>query len=46
MSQITQVLSNHLGSLQWIDGVVHELNVKVKDIEQCVQVSGDLDGSL
>ena len=45
MGQTTQILSSRLGSLQWIDGVVRELDVKVKDIERRVQVSGDLDGA-
>ena len=46
MGQITQILSSHLGSLQWIDGAVRELDVNVKDVKRRVQASGDLDGGL
>jgi nuclear pore complex protein Nup62 len=40
MSQISQVLSSHLESLQWIDGAVREVEGKVSDIEKRVKDSG------
>lgn len=40
MSQISQVLSSHLESLQWIDGAVREVEGKVSDIEKRVGDSG------
>ena len=46
MGQIMQILSSHLGSLQWIDSApVRKLNVKVMDVERRVQASGNLDGT-
>ena len=40
MVQISQVLSNHLESLQWIDGSVRELESKVNDVEKRIKDSG------
>ena len=37
MGQITQILSSHLGSLQWIDGAVREVEAKVVDVERRVR---------
>lgn len=34
--QIEAILNAHLGSLQWIDGAVRELEIKVKDVEEQV----------
>ncbi|KAF8623435.1 hypothetical protein AX15_006377 [Amanita polypyramis BW_CC] len=40
MSQISQILSNHLESLQWIDGAVREVENKVGEVEKRVKDSG------
>ncbi|KAF9451633.1 hypothetical protein P691DRAFT_337486 [Macrolepiota fuliginosa MF-IS2] len=40
MAQISQILSSHLESLQWIDGAVREVEGKVTDIERRVKDSG------
>lgn len=40
MTQISQILSSHLESLQWIDGAVREVDGKVTDIEKRVKDSG------
>ncbi|KAI9447814.1 Nsp1-like C-terminal region-domain-containing protein [Lactarius indigo] len=41
MAQIAQVLSNHLESLQWIDGASRELEEKVGEVEKRIKdVSG------
>lgn len=40
MTQISQILSSHLESLQWIDGAVREVEGKVTDIERRVKDSG------
>jgi nuclear pore complex protein Nup62 len=40
MSQISQILSSHLESLQWIDGAVREVETKVSDVEKRVKESG------
>jgi len=40
MSQIAQILSSHLESLQWIDGAVHEVESKVSEVEKRLQDSG------
>ncbi|KAF7776045.1 hypothetical protein Agabi119p4_4438 [Agaricus bisporus var. burnettii] len=40
MTQISQVLSSHLESLQWIDGAVREVEGKVSDVEKRVKDSG------
>ncbi|THH13920.1 hypothetical protein EW146_g6355 [Bondarzewia mesenterica] len=40
MSQIAQVLSNHLESLQWIDGASRELEGKVVEVEKRVREAG------
>lgn len=46
MTQISQVLSSHLESLQWIDGAVREVEGKVSDVEKRVKDSGyNLNGS-
>lgn len=34
LQQISQILSSHLDSLQWIDGAVQEVESKVNDIEK------------
>ena len=42
MNQIAQVLSNHLESLQWIDGAVREVESKVTEVERRVKgAAGD-----
>ena len=46
MGQIAQILSSHLESLQWINGVVRELDVKVKDVKWRMQAWGNLDSGL
>jgi hypothetical protein len=40
MTQISQILSSHLESLQWIDGAVRDVDSKVTDIEKRVKDSG------
>lgn len=40
MSQIAQILSNHLESLQWIDGAVREVDSKVGEVEKRIKESG------
>ncbi|KAK0206807.1 Nsp1-like C-terminal region-domain-containing protein [Desarmillaria ectypa] len=40
MSQIAQILSSHLESLQWIDGAVKEVDTKVTEVEKKVRESG------
>jgi nuclear pore complex protein Nup62 len=40
MSQIAQILSNHLESLQWIDGAVREVDGKVSEVEKRIKESG------
>ncbi|RXW24593.1 hypothetical protein EST38_g1227 [Candolleomyces aberdarensis] len=40
MAQISQVLSSHLESLQWIDSSVRELDTKVNEVERRVKESG------
>ena len=40
MAQISQVLSSHLESLQWIDSSVRELDSKVNEVERRVKESG------
>ncbi|KAJ3573343.1 hypothetical protein NP233_g2496 [Leucocoprinus birnbaumii] len=46
VSQISQILSSHLESLQWIDGAVREVEGKVGEIENRVKDSGyNLSGS-
>ena len=37
MTQIAQILSSHLESLQWIDGAVREVETKVTDVEKRVR---------
>lgn len=42
LTQIAQVLANHLESLQWIDGAVREVEAKVVDVERRVRgATGD-----
>ena len=42
LTQIAQVLANHLESLQWIDGAVREVETKVVDVERRVRgAAGD-----
>lgn len=43
MAQIAQVLSNHLESLQWIDGAVREVESKVNEVERRVKSAGGED---
>jgi nuclear pore complex protein Nup62 len=43
MTQIAQVLSNHLESLQWIDGAVREVETKVNEVERRVKSAGGED---
>lgn len=40
MTQISQILSSHLESLQWIDGAVREVETKVSDVEKRMKDSG------
>ncbi|KAK7470798.1 FG-nucleoporin nsp1 [Stygiomarasmius scandens] len=40
MTQISQILSSHLESLQWIDGAVREVEGKVTEVEKRVKESG------
>jgi nuclear pore complex protein Nup62 len=40
MSQIAQILSSHLESLQWIDGAVREVEGKVTQVESKIRESG------
>ena len=40
MSQIAQILSSHLESLQWIDSAVREVETKVTDVEKRIKDSG------
>jgi len=40
MAQITQILSSHLESLQWIDSAVHEVESKASEVEKRVNLSG------
>jgi nuclear pore complex protein Nup62 len=40
MSQIAQILSSHLESLQWIDGAVREVESKTVDVEKRIKESG------
>ncbi|KAJ8516357.1 hypothetical protein ONZ45_g6303 [Pleurotus djamor] len=40
MSQISQILSSHLESLQWIDGAVKEVESKISEVETRVKDSG------
>ncbi|TFK43392.1 Nsp1-like C-terminal region-domain-containing protein [Crucibulum laeve] len=44
MTQVAQILSSHLESLQWIDGAVREVERKVSEVEKRVKESG-LNGS-
>lgn len=44
MSQISQILSSHLESLQWIDGAVREVEGKVTEVEKRVKDSGSSTG--
>lgn len=45
LTQIAQVLSNHLESLQWIDGAVKEVEAKVVDVERRVRSAGGAEGA-
>ncbi|KAG7097103.1 hypothetical protein E1B28_004485 [Marasmius oreades] len=40
MTQISQILSTHLESLQWIDGAVREVEGKVSEVEKRIKESG------
>lgn len=40
MTQIAQILSSHLESLQWIDGTVRELENNVSEVEKRVREAG------
>ncbi|CAK5262754.1 unnamed protein product, partial [Mycena citricolor] len=40
MSQIAEILSSHLESLQWIDGAVKEVDSKVSEVEKKVKETG------
>ncbi|KIM46035.1 hypothetical protein M413DRAFT_300980 [Hebeloma cylindrosporum] len=40
MSQIAQILSSHLESLQWIDTAVREVESKTTDVEKRIKESG------
>jgi len=42
MAQIAQVLSNHLESLQWIDGASRELEEKVVEVEKRIKDVGSV----
>lgn len=45
MAQIAQVLSNHLESLQWIDGASRELEEKVVEVEKRIKDVGGVSQS-
>lgn len=46
MSQIAQILSSHLESLQWIDTAVREVENKTTEVEKKIRESGhSLSGS-
>lgn len=46
LSQISQILSSHLESLQWIDGAVREVEGKTHEVEKRIKDSGhSLSGS-
>lgn len=45
MSQIAQILSSHLESLQWIDSAVREVETKVTDVEKRIKDSGHSAGA-
>jgi len=46
MTQIAQILSSHLESLQWIDTAVREVESKTTDVEKRIKESGhNLSGS-
>ncbi|GJE84456.1 hypothetical protein PsYK624_005320 [Phanerochaete sordida] len=45
LTQIAQVLANHLESLQWIDGAVREVETKVVDTERRVRSAAGDGGS-
>jgi len=40
MSQIAQILSSHLDSLQWIDGAVREVEGKITEVEKGIKEAG------
>jgi nuclear pore complex protein Nup62 len=40
MTQIAQILSSHLESLQWIDGAVREVESKITEVEKGVREAG------
>jgi nuclear pore complex protein Nup62 len=40
MNQISQILSSHLESLQWIDNAAREVEAKVVEVEKRVKESG------
>ncbi|KAF8914054.1 Nsp1-like C-terminal region-domain-containing protein [Gymnopilus junonius] len=40
LSQISQILSSHLESLQWIDGAVREVESKTNEVEKRIKDSG------
>lgn len=40
MAQITQILSSHLESLQWIDSAVREVESKASEVEKRINLSG------
>ena len=40
MSQISQILSSHLESLQWIDTAVREVEGKASDVEKRLRETG------
>jgi nuclear pore complex protein Nup62 len=46
MSQIVQILSSHLESLQWIDGAVRDIEGKVGDVEKRVRDAGGALGGM
>lgn len=46
MAQISQILSSHLESLQWIDGAVREVESKVTEVEKRVKESGAVNSGL
>lgn len=44
MTQIAQILSSHLESLQWIDGAVREVESKITEVERGVREAGSGSG--
>ena len=46
MAQISQILSSHLESLQWIDVAAREVETKISDVERRIKDPGQNNFSL